>query len=256
MSHIHIPDGVIPFYWWVSAYIVTFGIMYVLFKKVKQEDVRRKIPFTGVAAAVMLIFMSIPLGIIPLHLSLAVLTGILVGPRLGFIAVFVVNIILALLGHGGITVAGINTLVIGSEVLVGFYAFTFLSARINKIASSVLAVILALVVSTSFMIGIVGASVGFAEALPHHEHAAHEHEHEEHKEEAHEEEAHDHEHSEFEEALEEIQYLSLTGWGAVGAIYAAGIALEAFATALIIGFFMKRRPDFISAKGAGGEYRS
>jgi cobalt/nickel transport system permease protein len=255
MSHIHIPDGVIPIYWWISAYILTFGIMFFLFKKVEQEDLRKKVPFTGVTAAVMLIFMTIPLGIVPLHLSLAVFCGILVGPKLGFVAVFVVNIILALFGHGGITVVGINTLVIGSEVLVGFYAFRFISARLNKIVSSVLAVTLALFISTTFMVGVVGASVGFAEALPHHAHAGHEHEHEheKHKGEAHE---HEHEHSKFEEALEEIKYLSLTGWGALAAIYLAGIALEASVTALIIAFIMKRRPDFILTNGNGQEYRS
>lgn len=73
----------------------------------KGGDIRRKIPFIGVVGALMLIFMSIPLGFIPVHLSLAVLCGILAGPELGFTAVFAVNTILSLMGHGVLQPSGL-----------------------------------------------------------------------------------------------------------------------------------------------------
>jgi cobalt/nickel transport system permease protein len=239
MSHIHIPDGVLPVYLWVLGYVLTFGIIFILQNKIKHEDMRKKVPFTGVVAAIMLIAMTIPLGIVPLHLSLAVLCGILVGPKLGFLAVFVVNIILALFGHGGITVVGVNTLVIGSEVLVGFYVFKFLSNKISKVWSSVFAVCLALLVSTTFMVAVVGTTIGLQEALPHHHH-----EEKDGKIQG-ADQGYEQEHSDFEKVLAEVHYLSLTGWSAVALILSAGIALEAFITALIVRFFLKRRPDFI-----------
>jgi cobalt/nickel transport system permease protein len=238
MNHIHIPDGILPGYLWISGYVLTFVIMFILLKRVEQDNVRKKIPFTGVVGAIMLITMNVPLGIIPLHLSLAVLCGILVGPTLGFISVFVINVIMALFGHGGITSVGINTLVISSEVFIGYHAFKLLIRSIPKVWSSVIAVCLALLVSTSLMVGIVGSTVGLHETLPHHVHEESVGEAEQgEKEKA----------SVFQETLSEVHYLSLTGWSAVIAILIAGIALESFITSLIVRFFMKHRPDFIVA---------
>ena len=45
--------------------------------------------------------------------------GMMHGPALSFVSVFVVNLILALLGHGSITAVGINTLTIGIEAALG-----------------------------------------------------------------------------------------------------------------------------------------
>ncbi|SCZ01258.1 energy-coupling factor ABC transporter permease [Alkaliphilus peptidifermentans] len=177
MSHIHIPDGIIPFAWWVGGYIITFTIMFVLLKGIKGEEVRKKIPLTGLAAAIMLIGMSVPLGIIPVHLSLAVLTGILIGPKLGFLAVFIVNIMLALFGHGGITLVGLNTLVIGSEVLLGYFLFSLFSKKLKQLTSIILATSMALVASLTIMALLVGFSVDFNEAIPHHHAYGHGHEH-------------------------------------------------------------------------------
>lgn len=246
MSHIHLPDGVLPPLWWVIGYIVCFAVLGLMVQRVKGKDVHRRIPFVGVIAAMMLITMSVPLGIIPVHLSLAVLCGIMVGPSLGFIAVFVVNIILAMLGHGGITVVGINTLILGSEVIIGYYLFKLLYKHISITFAAVTSTIIALLVSTTLMVGVLGATVGIAEALP----GDHDNEYTEQAQAGEfqiqpEEVQLDEGTGNLQNALNSINYLAFSGWGAVAIILLVGIFIESLVTGLIVNFFSKVRPDLI-----------
>ncbi|SDJ99059.1 energy-coupling factor ABC transporter permease [Natronincola ferrireducens] len=240
MSHIHVPDGIISVVWWGLGYVLTFTIMFFIFKTLDKEEARKKIPFTGIAAAIMLLGMSVPLFIVPVHLSLAVLTGILIGPKLGFLAVFVVNIMLALFGHGGITIVGLNTLVVGSEVLIGSCLFKYFSKRLHKVGSVFIATAIALLISMTLMVGIIGVTTGVTEALPHHHHGEHDYYEDQHAIE------------EVEDVWEKmgdevatIRYFAFTGWTAVVLILMAGIALESTGTALIIRYFLQVRPDLI-----------
>lgn len=252
MSHVHLPDGVLPPLVWICGLAGSFAVLYLAVRHLKTSDIRRKIPFVGVIAALMLIFMSVPLGIIPVHLSLAVLCGILAGPALGFIAVFVVNMILAMMGHGGITVVGVNTLILGSEVFVGYYLFKALSFRMKSTPSAVMANIAALLVSTVMMVSIIGFTVGFAEVLPGHSDDGH-------ADEAYSDiggitddigdvdadidmEVHT---GDLQEAVQSYSYMSLSGWTAIGVVLMAGILTESLITGLIISFFSKVRPDLI-----------
>ena len=199
MSHLHIPDGILSPVWWVPGYILTAIILVILVKTTKKEDLQRKMPLAGVGAALMLLGMSVPLGIVPLHLSLAVMIGLIVGPTLGFLVVFVVNIILALFGHGGITVVGLNTLVIGSEVLIGYFLFSQLRQRLSLGKSAGVAAVIAILISLSMMVAIVGINVGLPEALPHdHDHHhGHDHDHDHHDDdEDHHHDDEDHHHDE------------------------------------------------------------
>lgn len=240
MSHIHVPDGFIPPAWWVTGWILCAVVLFFLLRRLKGEDIRRRMPFVGVVSALMLITMNVPLGIIPLHLSLAVLCGILAGPALGFLAVFVVVLIMALFGHGGITVVGINTLILGSEAVLGCYIFHLLRRRIRKVSAAAAAVVLALLVSTALMIGVLSATVGAAEILPHDSHEATEG-----AENGSGEEEHD-----FWEELREVRYLLFTGWTALLALLSAGILLETLATVLIVQFFNRVRPDLMEGAHA------
>jgi len=246
MSHIHLPDGVLPLPLVILGYGITALLLFLAMRKLKKEDVRKRVPFVGMIAALMLLTMSVPLGIIPFHLNLAVLTGILAGPALGFIVIFVVNVLLGFLGHGGITVIGLNTLIIGTEIAVGSFLFRFLQKRINWVISAGIATFVALILSTTFMVAVVTvADIGIDVLLPHHE------------EEHHEEAAHQIRNEEGTEAfaghrsgileeVEETSFLSLTGWNAIGAIILSGILIETLVSGLIVSFFRKVRPDLIS----------
>ena len=74
-------------------------------------------------AAVMVLGASVEIVPIAYHVNLTVFSGILLGPSLIFLATFVVNVILALFGHGGITVIGLNTLTLSIEGILGYYFF-------------------------------------------------------------------------------------------------------------------------------------
>jgi len=274
MSHIHIPDGIIPSIWWASGYILTAVMLFILIKNIGDKDMGKKIPLAGMSAAIMLVGMSIPVGFLPLHFSLAVLVGILVGPSIGFIVVFTVNVILALFGHGGITIVGINTLVIGSEVIIGYYLFKTLAKNWSHTKAAAVATVIALLISLGMMVGIVGATVGLPEVLPHDDHAHDEddydhvhddeddhlhddeddhlhededdHLHEDEDDHLHEDEDdHLHDDESFVEVVQEVNYFVLTGWAALITILVLGIAFEATVTALITRFLSKVRPDLL-----------
>jgi cobalt/nickel transport system permease protein len=65
----------------------------------------------AVMVAVMLVVQSIPLGV-PYHMNLSALTGIMLGPWWALLSILVTNIAQAAFGHGGITIVGLNILVV------------------------------------------------------------------------------------------------------------------------------------------------
>lgn len=112
MTHLHIADGVLPVALWVAGLLVAAGIVALVSFR-HRHDRADRLTLLGALAAVMLAAMAVPIG--PLgHLSFAPVVGVLLGPGLGFVASALVNAMLALLGHGGITVVGLNALVLGA----------------------------------------------------------------------------------------------------------------------------------------------
>lgn len=250
MSHIHIPDGTMPVAFWLIGYILTILVLAFIVKTLDKEKVKKIIPYTGVAAALMLISMSVPLFIVPVHISLAVLIGILLGPKLGIIVAFIVSMILALFGHGGITIVGLNTIIMSVEIVIGAYVFRGIGLK-KPVFAAVMATIIGVLVSLVLMVTIVGAGVSFAEVLPHqhthNEEDAHEEEDEEHSDEQHEEE-HDeeeHESESFLEKLNELDYLAFSGGIALILIVIIGIAIEAAFTGLLVKYFNKVKPELL-----------
>lgn len=235
MSHIHIPDGIVPSYLWITGYVITFIIMIILFRKNRYDHLRKKVPLCALMSAIMLISMSIPLGFLPVHIGLAVLSGIILGPSLGFVSVFTVNLILALTGHGGITIVGINTLILGAEVIIGYYIYMLLSKRIKIFISSFVSVFIAVAVSLTLMFGLMYTTgnhlYAFSQVSHTHEHIDEDHE--------------DHEDHEEHEDINHIDYMGLTGISALMIILLSGLIIEALATGLITGFLTKVRPDIL-----------
>lgn len=163
MSHIHIPDGILPVWLillsWIGAAIVIGWAIFFL----RKGDLRKQVPLLGVMSAIMLVGMStefIPIGY---HINLTVISGIILGPALGFIAAFIVDFILALFGHGGITVVGLNTLVIGTETLLGWLIFRAFYRWFSSHVKSVgliagVTTVLTLCISTLLLIGVIKVS--------------------------------------------------------------------------------------------------
>lgn len=167
MSHIHIPDGVLPFWLWGAGWAVAVALVWVAAAVSKRADVRRKVPLLGVVAALMLVAMSSEIVPIAYHINLTVVAGVLLGPWLAIIAALIVEIVLALLGHGGVTVIGLNTLMIAGEMVLGWALFrgaVRLVGRRRVGSATVLATILTLAVTTTALVGLVALAGGGAVA--------------------------------------------------------------------------------------------
>jgi len=168
MTHMHIPDGVLPVWFWVLGFIVMSMIMGFSLYRLRAMDMKKKIPLLGALSAAMLVGMSLPTELIlpGYHINLSVVTGILIGPALGFVAAFIANVILALMGHGGITVIGLNTLLLGSEAVLG-HGFFYLFKRFPVFWRAVFATVLTLFITTLILVGFVGMSHFDPELLHH-----------------------------------------------------------------------------------------
>lgn len=103
-------------------------------------------------SSVMLVAMSVPLLVMPVHLNLACLAGILLGGWQALVAAFCVSVIGGLLQHGGITAVGINTLILAAEAGVASLVYRRLT-RLGPAASAVIASALAVMLATSLMMG-------------------------------------------------------------------------------------------------------
>ena len=125
MAHIHLPDGSFTLFWvlawWICA-LALVGAALVLARR-RKIGAREITVAAFVTAASFAVFqVEIPFfgGV---HLNLTPLIGILAGPVLGSLVVFIVNILSAAIGHGGWGLIGANVLVNFSEVLTGYLAF-------------------------------------------------------------------------------------------------------------------------------------
>ena len=168
MSHIHLPDGVLPVWLWVAGFIVAVLIGFILFHFTKKEVLAKKLPLLGMMAAAMVLGASVEIVPIAYHVNLTVISGILLGPSLIFLATFVVNVLLALFGHGGITVIGLNTLTLSIEGIFGYLFFRLFWKILKRLTpASFIATFLALLLSTFSMIGVVGLGVSHYEELIH-----------------------------------------------------------------------------------------
>ncbi|NIP39170.1 MAG: energy-coupling factor ABC transporter permease [Candidatus Dadabacteria bacterium] len=163
MSHIHIPDGILPMWLLLLGWLITSFILFLCIKRVRKEDVALKLPYIGIVSAMMIVAMMLEIVPIGYHFNLSVIAGIILGPAMAFISVFIVDLIIAMFGHGGITVIGLNTLVIGTEAVAGYYLFhsllgVFKNVSNSHAVSASLATVCSLVLSCGLMIGFVCAS--------------------------------------------------------------------------------------------------
>ncbi len=168
MTHMHIPDGVLPVWLWFLGFVFMSLVLGFALYRLRTMDMKKKIPLLGALAAAMLVGMSIP--VLPgYHINLSVIAGILMGPSLGFVAAFIANVILSFMGHGGITVIGLNTLLLGSEAVLGHSFFYLFRKRLPVFWRAAFATVLTLCITSSLLVGFVAASHIDPSLLHHHE---------------------------------------------------------------------------------------
>jgi cobalt/nickel transport system permease protein len=239
MSHIHLPDGVLPVWLWGSGYILAILVGTILFRLVKKEDLTRRLPLLGMMAAAMVLGASVEIVPIAYHVNLTVISGILLGPSLIFLATFVVNVILALFGHGGITVIGLNTLILSIEGILGYFLFRFFWRVLKRLTPAVfLATFLSLFASTLSMIGVVSLGASHYEDLIHQEKKGIIGFEFGKEKEGHQEEATSEKEVNLKRFVAIVLLLGFMGW-----------MLEGVITSLIARYIYRLRPDLLRLKG-------
>ena len=110
MSHLHIPDGVLPPIVWIIGMLLA-GILLALSARFTRELGPQRIAFQSALGGIMLAVMAIPVPITAFDycMTLSGPVGVLLGAWRGFQVSFVITLILALMGQGGFTVIGLNT---------------------------------------------------------------------------------------------------------------------------------------------------
>lgn len=158
MSHIHIPDGVLPLWLWVVGWLAAIVMVTIAGRVASRSEARRKVPLIGVLAALMIVAMSSEIVPLAYHVNLSVIGGILLGPALSVIAAFIVVLVLAMLGHGGVTVLGLNAIVIGTEMVLGWAIFHAILRALGRPRAAIgagAATVLTLALTTTLVVGVV-----------------------------------------------------------------------------------------------------
>jgi cobalt/nickel transport system permease protein len=118
MSHLHIPDGILPHVLWISGLLLT-ALLLIWSSRASRGIGPQLIAFQSALGGIMLAVMALPIPITAFDycMTLAGPVGVLLGPAAAFQVCFVVTLILALLGQGGFTVIGLNALVLGLSAM-------------------------------------------------------------------------------------------------------------------------------------------
>lgn len=140
MSHLHIPDGVLPWHVWGVAWIAAIGVL-LLAGMLERNATPRDIALRGSIGALVLAAMTltIPVGPLEYHLSLLGPVGVLLGVTASFEVLFIVASILAFAGHGGFTVIGLNALLLGTGAAIARPVFRLAAPRAGAAAGLAIA---------------------------------------------------------------------------------------------------------------------
>lgn len=229
MSHLHLPDGILPIWLWLLGYIILSLFLLGISLTVKKYTLEKKIPLIGMLSALMIISMSIELPI-GYHINLAALSGILLGPAFSLLSMLVVNVFLAFLGHGGVTTIAVNTLILTAEASIAWALFNGLKCiNIKQNIKTFFSVFFALMLST--VISVTVFYVGTKEFNVLHTHS----------EEQVETTTQEHE-IDFRKFLLLISGIGVVGW-----------TIEAFISSFIIGYILKVKPELLSDKEESNE---
>ena len=127
--------------------------------RTNREAMVRLVPLVGVMAALMTVAMSFALVPIAYEPHLTVVAGILLGPVYGFIAGLIFMVLRWLMGDGAITLIGINTLLMGAEITLGYLLFRgFLRLLKERAALTAgISAFIALALTTGLFLGVVAA---------------------------------------------------------------------------------------------------
>lgn len=114
----HISDGILEGPVLATSFAAAAGIAAVTLRKMDLEEIPKISVITAIFFVASLI--KVPIGPTSIHLVLVGLVGVILGRR-AFAAIMLGIILQALLfGHGGVSVIGANTVMLGGGGLVGY----------------------------------------------------------------------------------------------------------------------------------------
>ena len=118
---VHISDGILAPWLWVSGWVITAAILAYTLKKMKIDDVPKLSVITAAVFVASLIhFQAGPTSV---HLVLSGFAGVTLG-ILAYPCIFIALVMQAFLfQHGGVTTIGINTVNMGVPALISFFIF-------------------------------------------------------------------------------------------------------------------------------------
>jgi cobalt/nickel transport system permease protein len=118
----------------------------------------QQIAYQAALGALMLAVMSVPLGPFAYHLSLLGVVGLLLGAAGSFQVVMAVSATLALFGHGGLTVVGLNGLVLGAGAAVARPTYRLLRRVAAPAWRAALATVASQLVSGAALVAVVAGA--------------------------------------------------------------------------------------------------
>lgn len=113
----HISDGVLSPAVLATGFGTTAVLAAATLRKVEMEEIPRIAVLTAVFFVANLI--HIPLGAASIHLILNGLVGVILGKR-AFPAIMLAVVLHAMLGHGGVSVIGVNSTMLGGGALLAY----------------------------------------------------------------------------------------------------------------------------------------
>jgi cobalt/nickel transport system permease protein len=160
MSHLHIPDGVLPVWIWAPGLAVALLLLFWSARATARGS-RQRVAYQGALGALVLAVMAVevPLGPVEFHLTLVGPVGVLLGPAAIFQVVFIASAILALVGHGGLTVVGLNALVLGAGGVLAAPVYALCARRWPAAAALATATAVTQTVSGLLWLAVVGLGI-------------------------------------------------------------------------------------------------
>ncbi len=167
MSHLHIPDGVLPPQLWIAGLVLAFLALLAAVHATRGAG-PQQIAYQSALGGIMLAVMAIPIPITAFDycMTLAGPVGVLLGAGAAFQVSLVVTLILALMGQGGFTVIGLNALVLGAGAATARPVYLrAVAARRSPAAAMAIATAVSQVFSSLLWVVVLWASVRLTPGL-------------------------------------------------------------------------------------------
>lgn len=162
MAHVHLEDGAFSIQWVILWTVIAAALVsFALYRLGGHKLPTRKLAIAAMCVAVGFAIFQVEIPVLGgVHINLTPFMGILIGPALGSLAVFVINVFSAAVGHGGWGMIGANTIINIIEVVLGYYLYRLLrnTANRSRFGSAFGATSIALTVSAFAAVAIIVVS--------------------------------------------------------------------------------------------------